>query len=34
MNDENPRWKLWYSAVLVFLLMQILFYYWFTEFWQ
>jgi hypothetical protein len=35
MSDRQPiRWKVWYLAVLAFLLLQILFYWWFTNKWS
>lgn len=33
MAPNQPKWRFWYLAVLLLLLIQILLYYWFTKFW-
>lgn len=32
--SEKHDWKYWYLAVLLFLVLQILLYYWFTKYWS
>lgn len=34
MAPNQSKWRFWYLAVLLVLLLQILFYYWFTKFWE
>jgi hypothetical protein len=34
MNSQKTNWNLWYTAVVVFLLLQILLYYLFTKSWS
>jgi hypothetical protein len=34
MNQEKGSWNKWYTAVVIVLLLQIAFYYWFTHNWS
>lgn len=35
MNGKQQKdWRIWYWVLLLFLLGQILFYYWFTQHWS
>lgn len=34
IHPEKQRWSRWYVTVILALLAQILFYYWFTSYWS
>lgn len=33
MNKQLKNWNIWYILLAVALVLQIVFYYWFTKFW-
>ncbi len=33
MNKQLKNWNIWYVLLAVALVLQIVFYYWFTKFW-
>ena len=33
-NTKPTNWNIWYAAVIVVLLLQIVFYYWFSRHWS
>jgi len=33
MNKKLKNWNIWYILLAVALVLQIVFYYWFTKFW-
>jgi len=33
-KNSDHRWKIWYWVLLIFLILQILFYYAFTQYWS
>lgn len=33
MNKQLKNWNIWYVLLAIALVLQIVFYYWFTKFW-
>jgi len=34
MDSKKYNWNAWYAAIVIVLVLQIIFYYWFTQYWQ
>lgn len=34
VHTQHKSWKGWYAAVIIALLLQLIFYYWFTQYWS